>query len=142
MKRLITAATTLLLITPFPLLATPEASSSSQCNATLRAVNRKANTGLPYHRFPANSGHPQNRPTLLSFVIGSSGGSSIMNSSRTMQSISSDIINHCSDVSAVEFIFNQSDWGEVFGLIGGKVKKFKCFGTGEPYPGWGYYECL
>lgn len=53
---------------------------------------------------------------MLQFVIGGSAGSSIMHSPQFMRSISTDMINGCSDVSAVQFNLNQTDWTDVFEL--------------------------
>jgi len=123
-----------------------KSSSSKQCNATLGTAKSRVETGRDANvdliqRFSADNGYPPNRPVMLQFTIGGSAGSSIMNSPEFMRSISTDIIDDCSDVSAVAFNLNQTDWTEVFGLIEGKVEKFKCYSPGTPYPGWGYQGC-
>jgi hypothetical protein len=121
-------------------------SSPKQCNATLRAARSRIETGRDasvdsIRRLSADNGYPPNRPVMLQLVIGGSAGSSIMSSPQFMRSISIDIINSCSDVSAVEFGLNGTGWSNVFGLTGETVEQFKCYDAGTPRPGWGYQVC-
>jgi hypothetical protein len=123
-----------------------QGSSLNQCNTTLRAVKSRIKTGRDtsvdsIRRLSADNGYPRNRPVMLQLRIGGSAGSSIMSSPQFMRSISTGIINSCSDVSAVQFNLNQTGWTDVFGLIGEKVENFKCYDAGTPYPGWGYQVC-
>lgn len=71
--------------------------------------------------------YPTNRPFIYSIIISGSGGESIMNSPKLMKDISTKLISRCQSVSGVIFGIDQTDWGEMLGIIKNeKVEFFKC----------------
>jgi DNA polymerase III delta prime subunit len=71
--------------------------------------------------------YPTNRPFIYSIIMSGSGGESIMNSPKSMKEISTKIISRCQSISAVIFGIDQTDWGEMLGIIKNeKIEAFKC----------------
>lgn len=91
--------------------------------------------------------YPTNRPFLYSIIMNGSGGENIMNSPQSMREISAQIINRCPSVSAVIFGIDQTDWGEMLGLVKNeKIEEFKCIeprgGVSKLKLNWGTRLCI
>jgi hypothetical protein len=71
--------------------------------------------------------YPSNRPFIYSIIMNGLGGENTMNSPKIMQEIGSRIITYCPSVAAVTFGIDQTDWGQMVGIVNNeKIEEFKC----------------
>jgi hypothetical protein len=73
----------------------------------------------------------------------------MMKSPKMMQEISNSIITYCPSVSAVVFGIDQTDWGQMVGIVNNeKIEEFKCVDldprkrTANAKLQWGTRICL
>lgn len=91
--------------------------------------------------------YPTHRPFLYSIIMSGAGGENIMNSPKSMREISTKIITRCPSISAVIFSIDQTDWGEMLGLVKNeKIEEFKCIeprrNTSKIKLNWGTRLCV
>jgi hypothetical protein len=71
--------------------------------------------------------YPSNRPFIYSIIMNGLGGENTMNSPKIIQEIGSRIITYCPSVAAVTFGIDQTDWGQMVGIVNNeKIEEFKC----------------
>lgn len=93
--------------------------------------------------------YPINRPFIYSIIMNGLGGENMMKSPKMMQEISNSIITYCPSVSAVVFGIDQTDWGQMVGIVNNeKIEEFKCVDldprkrTANAKLQWGTRICL
>jgi hypothetical protein len=116
----------------------------------------KAETGK--HGYPDS---PSGRLQEYSIVLANNqAGTNVMNSPVLVTSIASAITSTCNTIGLVKFDLYQTDWVRSYGLVGSRVKQFKCLDIdvhnirngketyiddqGNRYQdvAWGYERCL
>lgn len=70
---------------------------------------------------------PEGRPRSVRFIIDGKAANATMRSPKLIESIGTDIIQACPDVSTVTIGVNRSGWGETVGFFeDGSIKLFTC----------------
>jgi hypothetical protein len=76
---------------------------------------------------------PEGRPRAISFSIDGKAANATMRSPKLIESIGTDIIQACSDVSTVTIGVNRSAWIETVGLFeDGSIRLFTCTDESAP----------
>ncbi len=82
--------------------------------------------------------HPKDRPRGILFTLTTA---KFMSDTQLQTSITRNILTKCSNISLVHFGQDQTDWGNIYGLVGNRIKKFTCKEAGESIK-WGEQVCL
>lgn len=88
--------------------------------------------------------YPRNRPYSYDFLLNGTAADSVMQSTKLLTAISTDIIKNCPSVSIVDVGQDRTDYFFLFGLVGeNKVEAFECISPGDTRKlRWGYFSCV
>ena len=89
----------------------------------LKLISQRSHTGTEEGAVKL----PEGRPRSIKFIIDGKAVNSTMRSPKLIESIGSEIIQACSDVSTFTIGVNRSGWGETVGFFeDGSIRLFTC----------------
>jgi hypothetical protein len=127
-----------------------EVATTRDCTATIAAVQNRIEKGRDiyvtarsYNISADYPDHPRGRPYQHQFILNGNASKSIMNSSKFLESIATNIISNCNSVGLVSFAVYQTGWNSSIGLMpNGSLKFFECLHYElNLKPVWGQEVC-